>query len=116
MIPRVEGSLSGYAERFETDSSDKIAAMVVSPPALSLSFGLAFEDLYSLAGLDRLDAEFTSQLSVADASLAERLSAARANPACLPYKAEAELLIAVAPRTSGRTSSRATIAWRRSSA
>ncbi|HEX4330751.1 MAG TPA: FAD-dependent oxidoreductase [Usitatibacter sp.] len=71
--------------------------MVVSPPALSLSFGLAFEDLYSLAGLGRLDAEFTSQLSVADASLAERLSAARANPASLPYKAEAELLIAVAP-------------------
>ena len=71
--------------------------MVASPPALRLAFGLAFEDLYSVAGLARLDSEFMAWLARADAALAARLSAARANPGGLEYKAEAELLIAVAP-------------------
>ncbi len=71
--------------------------MPASPPSLSLAFGLAFEDLYDPAGLERLDGEFVSALAEADAGLAARLAAARANPAALAYKEEADLLIAVAP-------------------
>jgi len=67
------------------------------PPALSLAFGLAFEDLYSRSGLERLDSEFLQAVGGADGALAERLRAARAAPGSLEYKAEAELLIAVAP-------------------
>ena len=69
--------------------------MAASPPALSLGFGLAFEDLYSRDGLVRLDAAFIDALSAADAALAARFAAARTQP--LPYKEEAELLIAVSP-------------------
>ncbi|HSS26944.1 MAG TPA: FAD-dependent oxidoreductase, partial [Usitatibacter sp.] len=71
--------------------------MVAMPPALSLAFGLAFPDLYSRAGLERLDSQFLGALADADAPLAERFRAARAAPATLEYKAEADLLIAVAP-------------------
>ncbi|HST00575.1 MAG TPA: pyridine nucleotide-disulfide oxidoreductase, partial [Usitatibacter sp.] len=71
--------------------------MVAMPPALSLAFGLAFPDLYSRAGLERLDSQFIRALADADAPLAERFRAARAAPATLEYKAEADLLIAVAP-------------------
>jgi NADPH-dependent glutamate synthase beta subunit-like oxidoreductase/NAD(P)H-flavin reductase len=69
--------------------------MVASPPALRLSSGLAFEDLYSREGLVRLDAAFNAALAGADAALAARFTAARDTN--LPYKEEAELLIAVAP-------------------
>src|SRR5687768_4172808 len=66
-------------------------------PQPSLAFGLAFEDLYRRAGLARLDQAFVSALREADTALAERFLAAREQPDALPYKAEAELLIAVAP-------------------
>ncbi|HEX3063512.1 MAG TPA: FAD-dependent oxidoreductase, partial [Usitatibacter sp.] len=71
--------------------------MVASPPALSLAFGLAFQDLYYRQGLEKLDSHFLAALSAADAALAGRFSAARAAPGTLEYRAEAELLIAVAP-------------------
>jgi hypothetical protein len=58
---------------------------------------LRFADLYSRAGLERVDAYFVDALRAFDAALAERFLAARAAPASLPYKEEADLLIEVAP-------------------
>jgi len=71
--------------------------MTSRPAPLSLAFGLAFEDLYDPAGLARLDGEFTRALAGADAGLQSRFAAARADPAALSYKEEADLLLAVAP-------------------
>jgi len=71
-----------------------------SPPAsspLALAFGARFADLYDTEGLARLDARFLDFLDAADAGLHERLLAARASQEGLATKAEAELLIAVAP-------------------
>ena len=64
---------------------------------LSLAHGVDFGDLYSVAGAARIDALFVDHLRAADAGLADRLTAARADPGVLPRKAESELLIAVAP-------------------
>jgi len=64
---------------------------------LKLKFGLDFPDLYSTAGLARLDAAFCAWLAEGDAALAARLTAARAAPNSLGRKEESELLIAVAP-------------------
>src|SRR6478609_7660509 len=71
----------------------------MSPPSqsLSLAFGLGFEDLYRASGLERLDAAFKHFLEAADGALAQRYYEARRAPDALEYKAEAELLIAVAP-------------------
>jgi NADPH-dependent glutamate synthase beta subunit-like oxidoreductase/NAD(P)H-flavin reductase len=66
-------------------------------PVLNLAFGLGFEDLHDPAGLARVDDAFSTGLAKADAALHERWKAARAGPDALAYKAEAELLIAVAP-------------------
>jgi NADPH-dependent glutamate synthase beta subunit-like oxidoreductase/NAD(P)H-flavin reductase len=66
-------------------------------PSLSLAFGHSFEDLYERSGLLRIDASFMRWLGEADAALAERLAALRAAPAAVPYKEEAEFLIALAP-------------------
>ncbi|HUL57047.1 MAG TPA: pyridine nucleotide-disulfide oxidoreductase, partial [Usitatibacter sp.] len=71
--------------------------MPAAHPPLALAFGLRFEELYSRSGLERLDAQFMTALAGADAALAGRLAAARADPAKLAAKEEAELLIAVAP-------------------
>src|ERR1700690_562595 len=62
-----------------------------------LDFGLSFPDLYSRAGLARVDAVFLEYLGKSDAALAESLIAARAQAQTLAKKAESELLIAVAP-------------------
>ena len=64
---------------------------------LNLAFGLDFADLYSTPGLARLDAAFLRVLADTDATLAERLAAARAAPASLAGKDESTLLIDVAP-------------------
>src|SRR5436190_7188469 len=64
---------------------------------MHLAFGLAFAELHDPAGLERLDAEFSRWLQEADDGLAARYAAARAAPAALPYKEEAELLIAAGP-------------------
>ena len=62
-----------------------------------LDFGFSFPDLYSRAGLARVDAAFLEYLGHSDAALAESLIAARAQAHALAKKAESELLIAVAP-------------------
>ncbi len=64
---------------------------------LSLSFGFEFEDLYSPAGLARLDRAFLGYLLAAEPELHSSLLAARIDPSALPRKAEAALLIDVAP-------------------
>ncbi len=68
-----------------------------APPALSLAHGLAFTDLYDHDGATRIDALFLAHLADADAALAARLAAARADPSSLDLKAESALLIAVGP-------------------
>ncbi|MFO1324108.1 MAG: FAD-dependent oxidoreductase [Burkholderiales bacterium] len=67
------------------------------PATLTLAHGLAFADLYSEDGARRIDALFVAQLRGADAALAERMAAARADPSTVPGKAEADLLLALAP-------------------
>ena len=64
---------------------------------LKLGFGLSFDDLYTGAGLSRLDAAFIAHLATADAALAARLAAGRAAPQALGRKDESDLLIALAP-------------------
>jgi hypothetical protein len=64
---------------------------------LKLGFGFSFRDLYSTAGLRRLDAAFVAWLGQADAALAARLAGARADPDTVGRKEESELLIAHAP-------------------
>ncbi len=64
---------------------------------LKLKHELSFSDLYERAGLQRLDAAFLRELAALDATLCERLTAARADPATLAGKPESELLIALAP-------------------
>ena len=64
---------------------------------LNPRFGLSFEDLYSIAGLARIDAAFASHLGEAESALRARLDAARADPASLGRLGESELLIALAP-------------------
>jgi len=71
--------------------------MSAAEPFLRLAFGLAFDDLYDTAGLARVDAAFRGWLRDADANLHGIFREARAKPEALEYKAEAELLIAVAP-------------------
>ena len=60
---------------------------------LALAHGLAFDDLYSRAGLVRLDALFVAHLKATDVDLHNRLVAARAEPAGLEAKAHSELLV-----------------------
>ena len=64
---------------------------------LVLAFGVEFPQLYTHAGLVKLDALFVRALRGADGVLADRLDAARAKPSALDVKAESELLLAVAP-------------------
>ncbi len=64
---------------------------------LTLAHGLTFADLYSIDGAAAIDRHFLRHLRAADAVLAERLVVARAAPDALERKAEADLLIAVAP-------------------
>ena len=48
--------------------------------ALTLAFGFGFADLYSRAGLVRVDGAFVERLVADDSGLANRLLAARAAP------------------------------------
>src|SRR5438477_1658068 len=64
---------------------------------LKLRLGLTFPELYTVAGLRRIDAAFLEHLAHADASLRARLDAARAAPDALGRLAESDLLIAIAP-------------------
>ena len=65
--------------------------------SLELAHGLAFAQLYTVDGAARIDGLFVAHLGTVDASLAERLAAARANPDALDRKGESELLIALGP-------------------
>src|ERR671934_268081 len=62
---------------------------------MQLGFGITFPDLYERDGLIKVDAAFIAFLADADRSLADRLTAARAQPPA--GNAESELLIALAP-------------------
>jgi NADPH-dependent glutamate synthase beta subunit-like oxidoreductase/NAD(P)H-flavin reductase len=62
---------------------------------MQLGFGIGFNDLYERGGLLRVDAAFLAFVREVDASLHERLIAARARPA--GGKTESELLVALAP-------------------
>ncbi len=64
---------------------------------LQLAHDLRFDDLYRDEGLARVDRAFLEALREADAALAARLEAARADPPSLAKLAESELLIALAP-------------------
>ena len=78
---------------------------------LQLGFGFSFRDLYSTAGLQRLDAVFGAWLGQADAALAARLASARADPDALGRKGESELLIALAPQLMQVPSPQLARAW-----
>jgi len=71
--------------------------MHAASAGLAPAFGFSFEDLHDPAALARLDGEFGRWLAAADDALQGRYAAARAQPASLAYKEEADLLIAVAP-------------------
>ncbi len=64
---------------------------------LKLAHGLAFADLYSIEGNRRIDLLFADHLRGADAALADRTVAARADPATLAPRDESALLIDLAP-------------------
>ncbi len=76
-------------------AKSRMPASTASAPALR--FGLSFEDLYAREGLVRVDAAFLGFVREIDMALADRLVAARREPASLAAKAESELLIALAP-------------------
>ncbi|HMA51863.1 MAG TPA: pyridine nucleotide-disulfide oxidoreductase, partial [Magnetospirillaceae bacterium] len=61
-----------------------------------LGFSLDFADLYSRAGLEKLDDSFLTHLREVDDDLAQRLLAARCAPP-VPSLEEADLLLALAP-------------------
>jgi len=64
---------------------------------LALQHGLTFSDLYARDGLIRLDRAFVDHLAAIDATLHDRLMAARAEPEALDRKAESDLLVDLAP-------------------
>ncbi len=67
-----------------------------SPPA-PLGFGLGFADLATRPGLVRLDGLFLDWLQAADPALSARLLAARAAPAAVQTREEADLVVALGP-------------------
>ena len=62
-----------------------------------LSYGLSFEDLYSAAGVAKLDQIFLEHLDTSTLQLASGLKAARTGPDAFTRKAESELLLELAP-------------------
>ncbi len=68
-----------------------------STAMLTLPDGLRFVDLYTAEGAARIDELFLAQLRGADAALADRLAAARADPDSLGTRSESDLLIAIGP-------------------
>ena len=74
-----------------------MAEALPQQPALSLSDGLQFEDLYRDTGLARIDAVWTGFLRTLNASLADRFEAARRAPGALEARAHSALLIELGP-------------------
>jgi hypothetical protein len=66
-----------------------------NPRALQLKWGFTFADLYSQAGLERLDAVFLEYLEKGDAKLAVDLRSARSHIEA--SQQESELIIALSP-------------------
>jgi len=64
---------------------------------LNLAHDIAFADLYSVDGANRIDRLFLDHLRHADAALADRVDAARAAPESVAGKDESTLLIDMAP-------------------
>ncbi|MGN6370316.1 MAG: FAD-dependent oxidoreductase [Phycisphaerae bacterium] len=64
---------------------------------LTLRFGVEFGDLYTRAGLVRLDGAFLEYLKEREGELYGRLAAARENPGVVEGKAESELITEIAP-------------------
>ena len=79
--------------------------MTTLAPATSpaLRFGFSFADLYDRDGLVRLDDAFVGFVREADAPLADRLLAARKDPAAIAAKAESELRAAQAVTIVGNS-------------
>src|SRR5688500_3781320 len=73
------------------------AASAIAASSPELGFGMVFADLYRRDGLVKLDQAFLDFLRAGDPVLRVRLDQARANPESLDRKAEAALLIEVAP-------------------
>ena len=66
-------------------------------PELKLTQDLVFSDLYQQAGLERLDAGFISRLRSDDATLADRLDAARKDADAMDRKDQSDLMLDLAP-------------------
>jgi NADPH-dependent glutamate synthase beta subunit-like oxidoreductase/NAD(P)H-flavin reductase len=64
---------------------------------LRLAFGFVFTDLYDRDGLSRLDAKFLENLKASDASLFDRLVAARSNPESYTRQEYSSLMVELAP-------------------
>ena len=64
---------------------------------LRLAFGFVFTDLYDRDGLFRLDAKFLENLKASDASLFDRLIAARSNPELYTRQEYSKLIVELAP-------------------
>lgn len=64
---------------------------------LAPAFGLSFADLHRRDGLEQLDQKFIQRVARDDPALAFRLAEARLDPDSLDRKAEAALLLEVAP-------------------
>jgi len=67
-----------------------------SPPALALNHGLSFTELFTPAGLQKLDEQFLERLRAQDAKRHERLLAYRQGSAFTPLEVS-ELLLACGP-------------------
>ena len=66
-------------------------------PALSLSHGLQFDDLYRREGVAQVDAAFLDWLGDIDADLRARLAAARGDPGALAAADASALMLDLAP-------------------
>jgi NADPH-dependent glutamate synthase beta subunit-like oxidoreductase/NAD(P)H-flavin reductase len=78
-------------------ASLKVARPVTGSDVLRLGFGLTLADLTSREGLIRLDRQFLDALAGQNATLHQRLLAARATPASLTSRDESDLIVALGP-------------------
>jgi NADPH-dependent glutamate synthase beta subunit-like oxidoreductase/NAD(P)H-flavin reductase len=91
-----------YASQFTRLSSTGISkdrifmSRLESPPALALNHGLSFAELFTPAGLRKLDDRFLARLRAHDAGLHERLLGYRQGAAFTPVEVS-ELLLACGP-------------------
>ena len=90
----VTSDLANYKQSFDPSfTSDK----KIVKKTLTLSFGLAFDDIYAHEGLAKIDSIFLKHLEETSPSLHERLVDARRNPSALAAKPASELIVELAP-------------------